>query len=82
MNDDLDHATLVTETADGIMRLWRCFADEPHYFVLWLTLNGCQGDLVSVAYLWLRSGSQMRLMSILQDGSVKQYNIQVRLISC
>lgn len=74
---DLDQATLVTETVDGYLRLWKCFPDEPPYFVLWLTVGPGTNDLMPVAYFWLAEIGQKKLLSVLEDGSLRLHTIEV-----
>jgi hypothetical protein len=74
---DLDSATLVTEAADGMLRIWRCFPDEPNYFVLWLTINPVANGATPLASLWVADAETLKLMSILSDGSVRLFDILV-----
>lgn len=73
----LNQATLVTETVDGYLRLWKCFPDEPHYFVLWLTVGPGTNDLTPVAYFWLAEIGQNKLLAVLEDGSLRLHTIEV-----
>lgn len=73
-----DCATLSTETIDGILRLWKCFPDEPHYFVLWLTVRASYDDKVlPLANMWIRTKEESKLLSIVEDGSVLLHDVQV-----
>lgn len=75
-------ATLSTESEDGIVRIWKCLPDEPHFFVLWLTIELRDSASVPIANLWIAVESVGRLLSFLEDGSIVLHEVQVRRIFC
>lgn len=77
--EEVDRATLVTETADGYLRLWKCFPDEPHYFVLWYTLPQKGRGLVPIAYFWISNRDRNCVLSVLEDGSLMLHEVEVSL---
>ncbi|KAK9897184.1 hypothetical protein P389DRAFT_54320 [Cystobasidium minutum MCA 4210] len=74
--EEVDRATLVTETADGYLRLWKCFPDEPHYFVLWYTLPQKGRGLVPIAYFWISNRDRNCVLSVLEDGSLMLHEVE------
>lgn len=79
VSDETNSLALATETSDGIIRIWRCFPDEPHYFVLWHTVNAGEGADVAIANLWYHDAheQQYKLFSALSSGLVKLITIKV-----
>ena len=77
-NSDL--ATLSTETVDGTIRIWTCFPDEPHYFVLWLTMKTSYDSVLPIANVWIYTDGETKLLSTLENGSVLLHDIQVYTI--
>jgi WD40 repeat protein len=58
--------SLLTETEDGIVRVWRCLPDEPDFFVLWHTFNPpTASSSPSICNIWL---GDRGLFTVAQDG--------------
>lgn len=75
-NSGSNSATLSTETIDGTVRIWKCFPDEPHYFVLWLTIRP-EDSATAIANMWFTTDGVHRLFSVLDTGVLVLHAIQV-----
>jgi len=75
--EDGDSAILSTETVDGTIRIWKCFPDEPHYFVLWLAIKNNIDNALPIANIWFHANDSTKLVSVLENGSLLLHDIKV-----
>lgn len=67
--------SLLTQTTDGKLRIWRCSQDEPDFYILWHTLRS-KDSCVTGHWLLDEEGHQQGVLSIDLGGQMRITDLQ------